>query len=116
MTRCNACKGPDAAPIVRGRSETHPLCANCSAELGLFAQIGIALFGTLWQRPIAELIGSNERTIRAWWHGDRSIPVKVRDIEVWPHLAKALADRSDQMPELLAQAMEKAGAVVEAAP
>ena len=49
--------------------------------------LGFALFGDLWQSPLARELGVADRTVRRWIRSDTAIPA-----DVWPRLA-AIADR-----------------------
>lgn len=66
--------------------------------LALLARCGQALYGPLWQTPLAQALAVNDRTVRRWASGASPIPAAV-----WPELYELLADRRGDLHSLMAE-------------
>ncbi len=65
-------------------------------ERALFARIGEALFGTLWQEAMARALGVSGRSVRYWVAGDHPIPRGV-----WVDLRGIVEHRREDLAELV---------------
>ncbi len=62
------------------------------------ARAGRLLYGDRWQTSLARDLAVNDRRVRAWMHGERSIPAGV-----WADVAVLLRQRQSEGLALLAE-------------
>lgn len=61
--------------LTRGKGT--PMGKNSNFDL--IQAVGELRFGPRWQRPLADVLGYNERTIGRWKKGEAPVPAKLAD-------------------------------------
>jgi len=63
-----------------------------SLDKETLCEVGEALYGPLWQNPLAEALGVGDRTVRYWASGDRAVPAGV-----WQDIGALCRARADAL-------------------